>query len=280
MGRLSIRKKNTAVSASRSDLRKQLHKAAQGNRDAFRSVADQYLDLITEYLVVTGYHGKERIRFYAREIFHNLWLRIAYIRRVSDFERQLFIFLKQIPVNVAPFQDLLTQKLVLLNSLQRFLVVGRDLENWTSKNLSLATRIPKYELGKPLFDAWKILVGFKTRDLDFATNACMEKVVENMEGCQNRLEQQRLCKKVKENAIASAFKADYLSLRCELVELRQNARWELAFKEVFLNEMVEDISVINPLKPDLAALLKNQVSFQYIPLEVTEAERSFAADIG
>ena len=80
-------------------------------------MADQYLNFITEYLVVAGYHEEERIRHYCGEIYHNLWLRIAYLRRVSDFESQLFVLLKTIPVNVAPFQDLLTQKLIMLNSL-------------------------------------------------------------------------------------------------------------------------------------------------------------------
>ena len=271
MGWLSIRKKNSIVSASRSDIRKQLHQAAKGNSRAFQKVADHYLDFITEFLVVSGYHEEDRIRSYTRNIFHNLWLRIAYIRRVSDFERQLFIFLKQLPVNVAPFQDLLTQKLVMLNSLQRFLVVGRDLESWTSKNLSLATRIPKQELSNPLFGAWKILVGFKAADLDFATNACMEKVVEDMEGALDNGERQRLCRKVKANAVASQFKADCLNLRCELVELRQNARWETGYRQNFFSELQEDLGQIEPLKPELHELLKNQVSFQSVPLQNNES---------
>jgi hypothetical protein len=270
MGWLSIRKSNPTVAASRSAIRKQLHKAARGNHQAFTAVTDQYLNFVTEYLVVTGYHDTDRIRSYARGIFHKLWLRIAYTRRVSDFERQLFIFLKQIPANVAPFQDVLIQKLVMLNSYQRFLIVGRDLENWNSKNLSLATRVPKYELNKPLFEAWKILVGFKARDLDYATNACMEKVVENMEGVLDHTERLRLCRKVKENAVASAFKADCLNLRCDLVELRQNARWEPSLKAEFFKEIKEDISLIAPLKPELSERLKNQVSFQPVPLEASE----------
>lgn len=267
MGWLSIRKSNPAVAASRCGLRNNLRKAGRGRHDAFRVVANHYLDFITEFLVVTGYHEKDRIRRYTREIYHNLWLRIAYIRRVSDFERQLFIFLKQIPVNVAPFQDLLTQKLVMLNAQQRFLVVGRDLENWSPKNLSLATRIPRFELKKPLFEAWKTLSGFKFEEFDFATNHCMEKIVENMEGLLDRSEQKRLCKKVKQNATASSFKADCLNLRCDLVELRQNARWADPYRSDFLKELVEDVSVITPLKPELSDRIKNHVSFQYVPMK-------------
>jgi hypothetical protein len=267
MGWLSIRKSNPSFSVSRGDLRKQLHRAAGGNRQAFQAVANQYMDFVTEFLIVTGYHEEDRIRSYTRNIFHNLWLRVAYTRRVSDFERQLFIFLKQIPVNVAPFQDLLTQKLVMLNSLQRFLVVGRDMESWTSKNLSLAARVPKQELTKPLFEAWKILIGFKAKNLDFNTNECMEKVVESMEGEFDPLQQQRLCKKVKENAIASAFKADCLNIRCELVELRQNARWTEEERHTFFEELLEDIALINPAKPDLSERIKNQLSYQSIHFE-------------
>ena len=268
MGWLSIRTSNPTVAALRGDIRKQLRKAAKGNTLAFKAVANQYLDFITEFLVVSGYHEEDRIHSYSRKVFHNIWLRIAYIRRVSDFERQLFIFLKQIPVNVAPFQDVLTQRLVMLNSLQRFLVVGRDLEGWNSKNLGLSTRVSKYELSKPLFDAWKVLVGFKSRELDFNTNECMGKVVLNMEGPLDQGEQQRLCKKVKENAIASSFKADFLNMRCELVELRQNARWNDVEKVNFFTELLEDIATITPLKPELAELLMNQVSFQCVHLEI------------
>lgn len=268
MGRLSIRKNNPLLSAFRGNLRKQLHQAARGNPRAFQAVADHYLDFITEFFVVTGYHDEDRIRSCTRNIFHNLWQRIAYTRRVSDFERQLFIFLKQIPVNVAPFQDVLIQKLIMLNSLQRFLVVGRELENWDSKNLILATRIPKHELSTPLFEAWKILIGFKAADLDYATIACMEKVVENMECTLDHAAQHRLCKKVKRNPIVASFKADCLNLRCDLVELRQNSRWETEYKSEFFQELLEDIAQITPLKPDLRELLKNQVSFQPVPLQI------------
>ncbi|MDA9764539.1 hypothetical protein N9C83_04170 [Opitutales bacterium] len=267
MGWLSIRTSNHTHVASRGQLRKQLRKAARGNTQAFEVVSDQYLNLITEFLVISGYHEEDRIQGYCREVLHNIWLRSAYIRRVSDFERQLFIFLKQIPINVAPFQDLLTQRLVMLNSMQRFLLVGRDLESWSTKNLSLATRVPKYELRKPLYDAWKTLVGFRLSDLDFNTNECMEKVVENMEGALDHTQQRRLCKKVKENAMASEFKADCLNLRCELVELRQNARWDRDTRVHFFEDLREDIATIVQLKPELGERLKNQVSFQCLHLE-------------
>ena len=267
MGRLSIRTSKQTLAASRGQLRKQLRKAAKGDTQAFEGVADHYLNFITEFLVISGYHEEERIQGYCREVLHNIWLRSSYIRRVSDFERQLFIFLKQIPINVAPFQDLLIQRLVMLNSLQRFLVVGRDLESWSSKNLSLATRVPKYELRKPLYDAWKVLVGFRLSNLDFNTNECMEKVVENMEGALDHSQQRRLCKKVKENAKASAFKADCLNLRCELVELRQNARWDHETRSQFMQELLEDIATIEQLQPELSERLKNQVSFQCLQLE-------------
>ena len=270
MGWLSLRTTQPTVAISRGDLRKQLRKAGQGSTDAFEVVSRHYLDFMTEFLVISGYHEEDRIQAYCRKTLHNIWQRSAYIRRVSDFERQLFIFLKQIPLNVAPFQDLLTQRLVMLNSLQRFLLVGRDLESWSIKNLTLATRVPKHELNKPLFEAWKILVGFKTTDLDFNTNECMEKVVENMEGGLDHSQQRRLCKKLTQNAIASGFKADCLNLRCELVELRQNARWDSETKNTFIAELREDISTIEQLKPELSERLKNQVSFECLHLETTE----------
>ena len=271
MGWLSIQTSKQSLAASRGTLRKHLRKAAKGDTQAFKVVADHYLNFITEFLVVSGYHEDERIQGYSREVFHNIWLRAAYIRRVSDFERQLFIFLKQIPLNVAPFQDLLTQRLVMLNSLQRFLVVGRDLESWSTKNLTLSTRVPKYELNKPLYDAWKTLVGFRSTELDFNTNECMEKIVENMEGGLDHSQQRRLCKKIKENTTASEFKADCLNLRCELVELRQNARWDQETRGRFIEELIEDIATIEQLTPEFGERLKNQVSFQCIHLETHES---------
>ena len=109
MGWLSLHTSKHSLVASRGELRKQLRKAAKGNSMAFETVANHYLNFITEFLVISGYHEEDRIHGYCRDVLHNIWLRGSYIRRVSDFERQLFIFLKQIPVNVAPFQDLLTQ---------------------------------------------------------------------------------------------------------------------------------------------------------------------------
>lgn len=263
MGWLPIRKTNH--SATRGVLRKQLRRAARGNIDAFKSVSDEYLDFVTEFLIVTGYHEEERIRSYTRQVFQNLWQSIAYFRRVSDFERGLYIFLKQIPVNVAPFQDPLIQRLLMLNSLQRFLVVARDLEQWSSKNLILATRISRQELNRPLFEAWKILVSFRKTDIDFGTNTYMERVVENMEGPLDHADQQKFSKKVKENPTVSTFKADCLSLRCELIEMRQNARWDNSLKASFFEELVEDIVSIKPLKPEFSERIKNQLSFQCVP---------------
>ncbi|MDA0349330.1 MAG: hypothetical protein O3C43_19755 [Verrucomicrobia bacterium] len=265
MGWLSIRTSHLLDSASRGDLRKQIRNAAKGDVQAFQTVSDHYLNFVTEYLVVSGYHEQDRIRKYTRKVFHNLWLGIAYMRRVSDIERQLYIYLKQIPINVAPFQDFLIQRLTSLNALQRFLVVGRDLESWNSKNLTLATRIPKYELKNPIYDAWKVLAAFKANDINFATNACMESVIENMDCPSPQSDQRRLSKKIKENPIASAFKAECLSLRCELVELRQNARWDDGLKSEFFTELTEDIAVIKPLKPVLSERLINQFSFQQVP---------------
>ena len=95
----------------------------------------------------------------------------------------------------------------------------------------------------------------------------MEKVVENMEGALDHSEQKRLCRKVKENATASAFKADCLMMRCELVELRQNARWEKAARAGFFSELIEDITQITPLTPVLSERLKNHLSFQCLQLE-------------
>lgn len=265
MGCFPIRKNNHSDSAPRGVLRKQIRRAGRGDIEAFQAVSNEYLDFVTEFLVVTGYHDRDRIRGYTRQVFHNLWQSIAYFRRVSDFERGLFIFLKQIPVNVAPFQDPLIQKLVLLNALQRFLVVARDLEHWNSKNLILATRISKQELNQPLFEAWKILVSFRTQEIDFATNAYMERVVENMEGPFAQADQQKLCRRVKENPIVASFKADCLALRCELIEMRQNARWKAANKDAFFTEMAEDIASITPLKPEFSERFKNQLSFQCVP---------------
>lgn len=271
MGRLSLQNLHSHASASRGHLRKSIRRAGRGDRHAFQAVAEIYLDFVTEYLAVTGYHDPDHIRSLTRKIFQNLWSRSAYTRRVSDLERQLFIFLKQIPVNVSPFQDLLTQKLVLLNALQRFLLVGRDLENWTSKHLSLATRLPKQELSQPLYEAWKILVGFKKNNLNFTTNESMQKVVESMEGGLDAYQRKRLCRKVKQNATVSTFKADCLNLRCELVELRQNSRWDAGEKQSFFGELLEDIALITPAKPDLVERIQNQVSYQYATLEVRES---------
>ena len=146
-------------------------------------------------------------------------------------------------------------------------LVGRDLESWSTKNLTLSTRVPKYELNKPLYDAWKTLVGFRSTELNFNTNECMEKVVENMERGLDHSQQRRLSKKIKENATASAFKADCLNLRCELVELRQHARWDEETRKRFIKELLEDIATIEQLTPELGERLKNQVAFQCLHLE-------------
>ncbi len=261
MGFLPFRNTNLSSTHQRNHLRRSLRSAARGKYPSYLSVADHYLNLITEYLQVSGYHDASQIQRYTRDIFHNCWQQISYFTRVSDFERQLFLNLKQIPVNVSPFQSVLTGKLILLNSTQRFLLVARDLENWSSKNLILSTRLDKSEVTEELLHVWTTLVPLKRDGLNFETRTCIEKVVESLEGFNEFSDRQRLSNRIKKNQIASTFKANCLILRCDLVEFRQNARWEKNEAMPFFSGLEDDLSRIIPTRAKWTERLRNQFHF-------------------
>lgn len=262
MGLQPIPNINISSTYHRKKLRSSLRSASRGNHSTFMFVADHYLNFITEYLQVSGYHDEQQIQRYTRELFLSAWQEISYFTRVSDFERQLFLNLKKIPVSVSPFQSVLTRKLIQLNATQRFLLVARDLEQWSSKNLVLSTRLDKSEVSDELLQVWTNLVPLKLNELNFETRNCIEKVVDCLEGFTENAERQRLCNRVKKNKIASAFKANCLLLRCDIVEFRQNARWTTKQTSSFFADLVEDLSQITPTKPLWFDRLRNQFHFE------------------
>jgi len=254
---------------SRNQLRAYVRRASKGDILAFQPIVDQYLDLVSEYIRISGYHVESEISALSSRVFENLWLRIGFSRRVSDMERKLFLFLKQIPVKVGPFQDILTQRLLQLSAQQRFILVARDMENWNFKQLSLATRTSKADLHQQLFRIWSVITEFTDRNWSPGTLECLQQVVANMEGNLDPRKQQSLCRRITADPEASQFKTACLLQRVELVEMRQNARWDAPKKASYIRGLIDFLQAIKPLRPQLTDRILNGLSFKHFPLQIS-----------
>jgi len=260
--------KNTSTDrVSRNQLRTYIRRASKGEIQAFQPIVDHYFDLVSEFLRISGYHTESEMHTLSSRIFENLWIRIVFSRRVSDVERKLFLFLKQIPVKVGPFQDILTQRLLQLSSQQRFILVARDMENWSFKQLSLATRTKKVDLRQQLFRIWSVITEFTDRNWSPGTLECLQQVVANLEGQLDTRKQSHLCQRLKADPEAGQFKTACLLQRVELVEMRQTARWQDEDKAAYIRQLIDALQAIKPLRPHFLDRLLNGVRFNHFPLQ-------------
>ncbi len=220
----------------RAQLRRLLRLARQGDSRAYVELAEPYLNLITEFLGLSGAHDPNDRRRRAGHLLADLWKFLPFTRKVADFERLLAGNLFALRAVDIPAGDFPCAALFHLDPRERFVVVARELERWDETTTAAALRISRRQAGDTLFTLRARVLGFDTASLDDATVACMRHVSRDFDGQHTPREKLRLCQQLGAQPKAREFKSEWLELRCRLIEYRQQIRMTDEEKATILSE--------------------------------------------
>lgn len=253
-------------SKSRSRIRTNLKKAGQGNIVAFNQVCSNYSGFISNYLFLLGYtNSHDRIAEVER-LLVNIWRYLPYTKRVSDFERFLFIQLgEEKPLDNRTFPTP-HENLLELNHELRFLLVARVFEKWDYKALKLALRTNERKLSAALSNMKCTLVGFQSNLLQTQEKARIVQISELLEGNISSKNSRKIETEIATEYSSLQFKADWLSYRCELAELLESIRIT-EDDQGNINGKMPDLIRQQPMeRPKLTENLSNLLSFDRVPI--------------
>jgi hypothetical protein len=243
-------------------LRKNLRLAVKGDQRAFITLADHYLDLASEYLYLSGAIDSAAMIERACDLYFRVWQCLSYAHRVSDFERLIAVAL-QLEENKA--QELvacpLSGKLRELKPLHKLLLVTHEMENWPRHWTGLATRLSRRELEQKILEMRCQLLGFNLAILDQRVSRCLMALSRDFNEGLTLKERADLCSQVEQLPEIKEFPAEWISLRCEIIELRQQIRLNSDQRTVFANTLLDRLADGEMIRPLLRDRVRNIVHF-------------------
>lgn len=261
----SSNKHSSPISLNRGKIRAYFRKAGSGNEFAFIQASAYYLDFISEYFYLLGYIDPRVRLVEIRSTLFECWRYAPYIRRVSDFERFLEIQLEKRSSDRSLDLSEPHSRLNELNHQQRFLLIARVYQSWTYHSIRLATRIKKHDLGRTLSDLKCSITGFKSQMLKTQEQALIIRLSELMEGELKTSDARAIEKDIATHFHVLQFKAEWLSYRCELADLKAQMSIDAEQIEAFKNTLHEELKELPIERPKLRESLLNQISFSRIP---------------
>lgn len=255
-----------SFSPERTKIRSLLRKASQGNISAFTQVAAAYTNLISEYLYLCGLTEAQHRNTSIQRVLVDCWRYLPYTRRVSDFERFLQVQLEKTASHISTDKlDAQHPALSSLNHTERFLLAARVFENWTFKSLKLSLRKSKIDISHELTKLKCKLTDFKLHLLKGYEAMQVGQVNDLLEGKFSSKKARKVEQELAGQYHAHQFKANWLSYRCELADLRLN----MTLSDIELKQLSENISEVlkqEPMeRPRLSDSLINQISFVRMP---------------
>lgn len=250
---------------SRSELRQLLKNAASGDRQAYLALVEPYFDLVLENLYFAGFTAQPDRLARANQIFHQVWQRIAFTTRVSDFERLLYHALCHLPAQEGTFLDTLPRQLSRLSPRDRFLLVAREMEDWHPRWLVLCCRTPRPQLNRSLLYTRNRLTGFPKHSLSRSDNAVLRELSRSLDEVWQESHLKMLRQHLQERPALREWKSLWLEKRCELIELRQDLRLPEEVRNPVLAALLQSIRESSPLQPNPIHHLLNAVRFQAYP---------------
>ncbi len=216
----------------RSEIRRTLRLASRGSTAAFRRLAEPYVDLVTEAVTLANAGTVQSITNRSQGVFHGMWREIGVMRRVSDVECFLAMAIQRIESlgEGTGLGSHLLGRLMGLEAPDRTLVVLRDMEGWELKRVSRALRIDPKDIDYRICRARCALVGFgQPTDREEA-----QRILE----ISRRITEGNCCRHCipKENGTRlREFRDSWMEARTELIELRQDMRFDGPEREWFLD---------------------------------------------
>ena len=256
---------------SRYHLRCCVHRSRNGCVSHFQSVVEHFTDLVFEYLSVSGFNTRKTIHREAEKIFLRLWSQMPLASRVSDVERLIWLQLSRLPLDESGFLNRVNElspwwkEIASLSPEERFLLVAREMEGWSTPWLALATRNRGPELDEKLFQMRMHLL----RDVLPPLNPTIERKWRDFSICWDRRRDPAFCRELEKSASTNPdiriFKTSWIERRCELIEFRQNCRLSDNGKKLFLHQLTTRVATRERFHPPLRTKLVNSIHFTSIP---------------
>ena len=258
----------SSIAENRNKIRGLLRKASHGNVYAFTQVSAFYFEILSEYFYLLGFVDPRDRLFEIRNLLADCWKYLPYTKRVSDFERFLQIHLEQRNSDACLDVGEPHQRLNKLDHQLRFLLVTRVFGHWSYKSLQLALRCKKSELSSSLMTLKAEVTGFKPQMLKTHEQLQILRLSDLLEGELSQKAALKLEKEIAKELHVLQFKADWLSYRCELVELQQKMKLTSEQAEELKRSISEQLKEEPMEHPKLSDNIINQFSFVRFPSRI------------
>ena len=249
----------------RTILRRKMRLAGQGDQKAFLPLLEHYLDLVCEYLYLSGYTENQELLDETSEIFLAAWECLPFTLRLSDFERILALRLTNTPTESAAPSNPLEKRLFQLKSDARFILVSYEMEGWHPFWVSLALREPKSDFSDALIGLRCRLCDMNFDLLNRRARQCLRYVAHDLDVGITIKRRAALCEEVQKLGEIKNFKGEWLAFRCELIDLRQQIRLSPEERKEFLGALEDRLLNRDRLRPQLVQRLCNHLSFDHLP---------------
>lgn len=249
---------------SRKASRELLKSAKRGDREQYLSLVSSYINLSQAYLGSSFAEEPEKRLLRTEHVFVDLWSRLGYAERLSDFEFMLAQSLLECADSdegVLFSPEPLVTKLRLLEPTTRLAILAYEFEKWPLRWVGLILRMRPKMLHSLLSEARCELCGISWESLSKEERQCLETISIHFDSCPNVKANQALSAKVCDYPRVLEIKAMWLELRPQLVEVRHRYIPEQPDREQLLGQIFERIQNAAMQKPAVIDRMVNTVYF-------------------
>lgn len=241
---------------------------------------EQYLGLIANYidLAYTYYascHAEavDCRRQRVTHLFVQLWRKLGYAERLSDFEYML----GQALIDSSSNQGRITSpepmvtKVRMLPPRVRFALLAYEFEKWPTRWVKLVMRMRPQELHSLLAQARCELCGVSWDSLASEERACLIQICEAMDCCPNIAKNKAIHTRSKDFPRVMDIKAEWLELRPQLVEVRLRFIPDQSEREQLMTSILDAIDQLPIERARIMDRMVNSVHFsRHEPIELSQ----------
>lgn len=240
-----------------------LKAAKAGDREQYLALSAKYIDL-SQVLFGSSFSEPEAERQQRTErLFVNLWSRLSYAERVSDFEFMLSQDLLKESARPGGIlsADTLVTKLRILEPMTRFAFLTYEFEKWPLRWVALVMRLRASELHSILSEARCELCGIGWHSLTSQERSLLQDISVSLDQSPNLRSNKALAEKIKDYPSVAKIKALWLELRPELVEVRHRYIPDQEARETILGQIFLHTESTPMVRPAVMDRVFNTVNF-------------------
>lgn len=259
---------------NRKASRSLLKAARTGDGEQYLALAASYINLSQAFLGSSFAEAAEERQKRTVRLFVDLWSRLPFAERLSDYEFMLAqnLLAESGHAECVLSPEPLVTKLRMLEPMTRFAILAYEFEKWPLRWISLVMRVRPPELHMILSEARCELCGISWASLTKQERSLLQEVSVCLDQSPNIRSNKALAEKLKEFPNAAEIKAMWLELRPQLVEVRHRYIPEQTEREAILAQLYTQTKSVTMQRPAMMDRVVNTVHFSRSgPSRVSEA---------